>query len=51
MPLVRNDVNVRKNLATNIMDINHLKTFTRDEFDEREVMKNFPNIRLCFDYS
>ena len=46
MPLARNDVNVRKDLAMNIMDINHFKTFTRDEFDERQVMKNFPNIRL-----
>ena len=46
MPLARNDVNVRKILAMNIMDMNHFKTFTRDAFDEREVMKNFPNIRL-----
>ena len=29
-----------------MLDVNYFKTFTREEFDERQVMKNFPTIRL-----
>ena len=46
MPLARMDMKVRQTLAMNILDVNYFKTFTREEFDERQVMKNFPTIRL-----
>ena len=46
MPLARMDMKVRQTLAMNILDVNYFKTFIREEFDERQVMKNFPTIRL-----
>ena len=53
MPLPDGVLNVRQTLSNNLMDVDHFKTFTRDDFDNREIMKSFPKFRLpaCIDYS
>ena len=46
MPLPDGVLNVRQTLSNNLMDVDHFKTFTRDDFDNREIMKSFPKFRL-----
>ena len=45
MPLPDGDMYVRQTLANHIMDADHFKTFTRDEFDDKEVINSFPRFR------
>ena len=45
-PLNYKDLEQRQELAMNIVDYTAYKTFTRDENDERIIMKNFPKKRL-----
>ena len=46
MPLQDGDMEIRQKLGNNMMDVEHFKTLTRDEFDDREVMDFFPKFCL-----
>ena len=45
-PLRSGDLEVRQSLASNMLDPEYFKSFTRDDDDQREIMKSFPKFRL-----
>ena len=45
-PLRSGELEVRQSLASNLLDPEYFKSFTRDDDDQREIMKSFPKYRL-----
>ena len=45
-PLRAGELEIKQSLASNMLDLEYFKSFTRDDDDQREIMKSFPKYRL-----